>query len=93
MTLFGLSLAVWQWALAAVAAAVLFVVLFGTWVIRENQSGLVIKRFGQPLPSGRFIARDGEAGYQARMLPPGWHIGWWIWQYQIISARRHRPAR
>jgi uncharacterized membrane protein YqiK len=46
----------------------------------------VIKRFGQPLPSGRFIARDGEAGYQARMLPPGWHIGWWIWQYQIIRV-------
>ena len=85
MTGFG-SLTLWQWALAAVVAAVLFVVLFGTWVIRENQSGLVIKRYGRPLPSGRIIARDGEAGYQARMLPPGWHVGWWIWQYQIIRV-------
>ena len=28
-----------------------------------------------PLPAGRLIALDGEAGYQARLLPPGWHFG------------------
>ena len=31
----------------------------------ENESGLVIKRFGRPLPPGRLVALDGEAGYQA----------------------------
>ena len=43
-------------------------------VIPENESGLVIKKFGAPLPAGRLIALDGEAGYQARLLPPGWHF-------------------
>ena len=50
-------------------------VFAGTRVIREDESGLVIKRFGAPLPSGRIIALDGEAGYQAQLLPPGWHFG------------------
>ena len=31
----------------------------GTWVIREGESGLVIRRFGRPLPPGRLIARAG----------------------------------
>lgn len=52
-------------------------------VIREDESGLVIKRFGRPLPSGRIIALDGEAGYQARLLPPGWHVGVWRWRYKV----------
>ena len=58
-------------------------------VIGENESGLVIRRFGRPLPPGRLIALDGEAGYQARMLPPGWHFGLWRWQYKVVQ----RPAR
>jgi uncharacterized membrane protein YqiK len=61
----------------------LAIVLSGTWVIAENQSGLVIKRFGRPLPSGSIIARNGEAGYQARMLPPGWYFGLWAWRYKV----------
>jgi hypothetical protein len=40
------------------------VALGSTRVIREDESGLVIKRFGRPLPSGRIIALNGEAGYQ-----------------------------
>ena len=31
----------------------------------------VIKKFGASLPPGRIVATAGEAGYQARMLPPG----------------------
>ena len=52
-----------------------FFLLGGLRVIGENESGLVIKRFGRALPPGRLIALDGEAGYQARLLPPGWHLG------------------
>jgi uncharacterized membrane protein YqiK len=63
--------------------AMLTVVLSGTRVIGESQSGLVVKRFGPPLPSGRIIALDGEAGYQARMLSPGWHFGLWRWKYKV----------
>ncbi|MBU8895890.1 hypothetical protein KRR26_09755 [Corallococcus sp. M34] len=55
----------------------------GCVVIGEGESGLVIKRFGAALPPGRLIARGGEAGYQARLLSPGWHLGLWRWRYKV----------
>ncbi len=58
----------------------------GTWVIQEGESGLMIRRFGRPLPPGRLVARKGEAGYQAKMLPPGWHYGLWRWQYKVVRV-------
>jgi uncharacterized membrane protein YqiK len=77
----------WLTVLALGAAwLALAVVVLGTRVIRENESGLVIKRFGPRLPSGRIIALDGEAGYQARLLPPGWHFGLWRWRYKIVKV-------
>ena len=45
------------------------VALGSTRVIREDESGLVIKRFGRPLPSGRIIALNGEAGFQPELGP------------------------
>jgi uncharacterized membrane protein YqiK len=69
--------------IATATVLALFVLLLGLWVIAEDHSGLVIKRFGPPLASGRIIALDGEAGYQARLLPPGWHFGLWRWRYKI----------
>jgi uncharacterized membrane protein YqiK len=79
------------WAAAAVAATVLFstgaaLLWVSVRVIAEDQSGLVIKRFGRPLESGRIIALDGEAGYQARMLSPGWHFGLWRWRYKVVKV-------
>ena len=78
----------------------LAIVVSSTWIIRENESGLVIKQFGPPLAAGRLIALDGEAGYQARLLPPGWHFGLWRWQYKVVKvpmvvvpARRDRAGR
>src|SRR3982750_4438006 len=65
------------------AAAVLFAVLFGIVVIGEQESGLVVRRYGRPLPAGRIIATNGEAGYQARLLPPGWHFPVWSWKYKV----------
>jgi len=61
-------------------------VVASTRVIREDESGLVIKRYGRPLPSGRIIALDGEAGYQARLLPPGWHFGLWRFRYKVMRV-------
>jgi uncharacterized membrane protein YqiK len=84
MTLWGLTLS--EWAVGVPVAAGLLLAWLGTWLIRENQSGLVIKRYGRPLPSGRLIARNGEAGYQARLLSPGIHVGWWIWRYRIVKV-------
>jgi uncharacterized membrane protein YqiK len=51
--------------------------------VKDNQGGLVIKRFGKDLPPGRIIAVNGEKGPQARVLPPGWHFFYWPWQYQL----------
>jgi len=84
MTLFGIS--VWLLVTLAAGAAALGVVLSGVRVIRENQSGLVIKRYGRSLASGRIIALNGEAGYQARLLSPGWHVGLWRWRYKVVKV-------
>ena len=72
-----------EFAAAILAFLALMVVLSSIRVIKEDESGLVIKRFGQPLASGRIIALNGEAGYQATLLSPGWHFGLWRWQYKV----------
>src|SRR5688572_8274357 len=56
-------------------------------VIGEDEVGIVIRRFGKELPPGHLIALNNEAGYQADTLPPGWHFGYWRWQYKIIEER------
>lgn len=60
-----------------------FVVWLGARIIKEDESGLVIKRFGAPLPAGRIVATAGEAGYQAAMLPPGFHFPVWRFRYKV----------
>ena len=72
-----------EFAGAILGLLALIVVLSSIRVIREDESGLVIKRFGEPLPSGRIIALNGEAGYQAHLLSPGWHFGLWRWRYKV----------
>lgn len=66
----------------------LFFRLFGIIIIPEKQSGLVIKQWkimgaNKTLEKGRLIATKGEAGIQANLLPPGFHWGYWPWQYSI----------
>ena len=74
-------------AIAVGAAAVLLAIMVSsTWIIRENESGLVIKKYGPALAAGRIIALDGEAGYQARLLPPGWHFVPFRWQYRVVKV-------
>ena len=68
------------------AAFVLLVALLGLVVIGADESGLVVRRHGLPLPPGRLIATRGEAGFQARMLSPGWHWGLWPWTYKIVKV-------
>jgi len=72
-----------------IAAAVLLafaIVVSSTWIISENESGLVIKKYGPALAAGRLLALDGEAGYQARLLPPGWHFVPFRWQYSVVKV-------
>lgn len=58
----------------------------GLVVIGEREVGIVVKKFslkGRGLPPGRLIALEGEAGYQADTLAPGWHWGFWPWQFSV----------
>ena len=59
----------------------------GLVIIGERQVGVVVKKFStKSLPAGRLIASNGEAGYQADTLAPGWHFGYWTWQYTVTKA-------
>lgn len=42
--------------------------------IKEDEVGIVYKRFGRPLPAGRRVALNGESGLQADVLTPGRHL-------------------
>ncbi|WP_019502786.1 SPFH domain-containing protein [Pseudanabaena sp. PCC 6802] len=58
--------------------------ILGLVVIGEKEVGIVTKKFAsKSLPAGRLIALHGEGGLQASTLPPGWHWGFWPWQYGI----------
>jgi uncharacterized membrane protein YqiK len=84
--MFAFLLTSTPWYAAACGLFILIVLLLfagGVRTIDENQSGLVIKRYGASLPPGRVLALNGEAGYQARLLPPGWHVGYWAWRYRV----------
>ncbi len=74
--------------IAVVFAALVFLstVIANVRVIGENESGLVVRRYGKALPQGRLIALNGEAGFQAKLLPPGWHVGLWRWRYKVTKV-------
>lgn len=69
----------------AITLAILAIV-FGVVVIDEQQSGLVVRRYGPSLPAGRIIATSGEAGFQAQLLPPGWHFPVWSWKFKVTKV-------
>lgn len=60
--------------------------LVGLVRISEREVGVISKQFGSSLPSEQLIALKGEAGYQADTLPPGWHFGYFPWQYKVIKV-------
>jgi uncharacterized membrane protein YqiK len=74
--------------IVVVGGFVIFVPLFfgGLVVIGEREVGIIVRKFtlsGRGLPPGRLIALNGEAGLQADTLAPGWHWGYWPWQYSV----------
>lgn len=86
------ELPIWStWIIYAVLGILLLLFaksLLGIVFVPEDKTGLVTKKFvlagvNKNLPEGRIIATKGEAGYQAQMLPPGLHFGYWPWQYSI----------
>jgi uncharacterized membrane protein YqiK len=82
------SLPGWIWTIGSVVLLIIFLPKIG-WVIGlisvgESEAGIITKKFStKSLPPGRLIALNGEAGLQADTLPPGWHFGYFPWQYSI----------
>jgi len=71
----------WPLGILAILAMAAF---SGFVVIGQNQVGIVVKKFsGKSLPDGRFIAIQGEAGYQADTLAPGWYFRFWFWKFEV----------
>lgn len=85
---FGFSLPIWIYAIGGVVIIFIFLPkigwILGLIVIGEREVGIVTKKFAaKSLPAGKLIALNGEAGLQADTLPPGWHFGYFPWQYSI----------
>lgn len=58
----------------------------GLVVIGEREVGIIVKKFSShSLPAGRLVALNGEAGYQADTLSPGWHFFYFPWQYNVLK--------
>src|SRR5947207_14799552 len=59
--------------------------LLGIVYIPHTQVGIIEKIWSSKgsLREGQIIARNGEAGYQARFLRGGIHFGLYPWQYRI----------
>jgi hypothetical protein len=69
-----------------VGLVLLVLVLPSIRVIGPNQVGLVMKRFGlRKLTGDDPVAFNGEAGYQANLLMPGWRFKLWV----MYSVEKH----
>lgn len=69
--------------LIVVGGALFFSSITGLVIISEQEVGIVIKKWGGRLAPGRLVALHGEAGIQADTLVPGWHWGYFPWQYTV----------
>ena len=68
---------IWLWVLLVLVILVL--VLPSIRIIGSSEVGLVTKRFGNRLPENNPVAFNGEAGYQADLLMPGWRFKFWVY--------------
>src|SRR4051812_13920966 len=75
----------WAGGLAIVVLLVCLPRLLGIVYIPHTQVGVIEKIWSSrgSLREGQIIARNGEAGYQARFLRGGIHFGLYPWQYRI----------
>jgi uncharacterized membrane protein YqiK len=80
---------IWVWVIGGVVLVFVFLPqvgwILGLIVIGEREVGIVVKKFSfrGDLPPGQLVALNGEAGYQADTLAPGWYFGYYPWQYGI----------
>ncbi len=74
----------WVWLGAGVVVIIFAPQVFGLVVIGEMEVGIVVKKWAvRSLPPSSLVATKGEAGYQVDTLAPGWHWGYWLWQYNV----------
>jgi uncharacterized membrane protein YqiK len=84
-----LNLPLWVWLIGGVVVVFIFLPqvgwILGLIVVGEREVGIVVKKFSLKgdLPPGQLVALNGEAGYQADTLAPGWHFGFYPWQYGV----------
>src|SRR5688572_24207414 len=73
------------WTLLIVAALLVIPWLAGVRYIPHDKVGIVEKLWSSrgSLTSGRIVALEGEAGFQAELLRGGLHGGFFPWQYSI----------
>ncbi len=79
---------IWLYPVGTVVLILIFIPrlgwIMGLIVIGDREVGIVTKKFSKAsLPPERLIALNGEAGLQADTLPPGWHFGYFPWQYSV----------
>ena len=78
----------WVWGLGGLGVLILIFCLprlLGIVYIPHTQVGIIEKIWSSKgsLREGQIIARNGEAGFQARFLRGGIHFGLYPWQYRI----------
>jgi uncharacterized membrane protein YqiK len=89
MQVADLKFPLWVWIIGGVVLVFVFLPqvgwILGLIVIGEREVGIVVKKFSfrGDLPAGQLVALNGEAGYQADTLAPGWYFGYYPWQYGI----------
>ena len=89
MQIGDLNLPLWVWIIGGVVVVFIFLPqlgwILGLIVVGEREVGIVVKKFSLrgDLPPGQLVALNGEAGYQADTLAPGWHFSYYPWQYSI----------
>ena len=71
--------------IAPVIGAIIIIISTAIYV-EDDQAGVVVIKFGSDLPIGQIIATNGEKGPQARVLPPGWHFGYYPWLYDLKAV-------
>jgi uncharacterized membrane protein YqiK len=71
--------------LGTIVLAAAILVVLGVRYIPNQRVGVVEKLWSSKgsVPEGRFIALNGEAGFQSDVLRGGLHFGHWFWQYRI----------
>lgn len=76
----------WLLRILAPTIGLILIVISTAIYVEDDQAGVVVVKFGADLPTGQIIATKGEKGPQASVLPPGWHFGYWPWQYELKTV-------